>query len=251
MIDKQWNAFCNFKEKYKELCKKWGQISEKLYPLQKEAAKKDTPDYEIENSIVYNSAYEKITKDDEIKIIVIGDNPGKEEQQNNKLSYLVGQAGRIADGFFKRNSELNVDFRKNVLIMNKTPVHTAKTSHLKFVLKNGDSSVKKVLEESQRECAMLTAELQKNLGCKIWLVGYSELKEKRIFDGYRKCFAGQYDGDSLNWEKVFVYQHFSMNRFLVDLKEFREKNPQLLLEESLYKLGHLHRDEIFDCYQKR
>ena len=80
---------------------------------------------------------------------------------------------------------------------------------------------------------------------------HTTLKEKRIFDGYRKCFAGQYDGDSLNWEKIFVYQHFSMNRFLVDLKEFREKNPQLLLEESLYKLGHLHRDEIFNCYQKR
>lgn len=245
MTDLQWNAFCSFREKYRKLCEKWVQISHKLYLLQLEAAKKDTPDYVIENSIVYNSAFDKITKEDEIKIIVIGDNPGKEEQQNSKLSYLVGQAGRIAEGFFRKNSELEVDFRKNIIVMNKTPVHTAKTSHLKFVLKNGDSFVKSVVEESQKECAVLTAELQKQLECKIWLVGYSELKEKKIFDGYRKYFFEQYNGDRLNWDRVFVFQHFSMNRFLVDLNDFRKKNPELSLEESLNLIGYGHRDEIF------
>lgn len=248
MTDKQWDAFCAFRENYRNLCKKWVQISDKLTPLQIEAAKKDTPEYKIENSIVYNTSYDKITKDDEIKIIVIGDNPGKEEQLNIKQSYLVGQAGRIAEGFFRRNSDLNVDFRKNVIIMNKTPVHTAKTSHLKFVLKNGDSSIREVIEESQKECAIITAELQKKLDCKIWLVGYSELKEKKIFDGYRKVFVEQYNCDSLNWEKIFVYQHFSMNRFLVDLNEFRAKNSKMSLEESLKTIGHGHRDEIFGCH---
>ena len=59
---------------------------------------------------------DRLTPDDEIKLIVIGDNPGKDEQLTKNQRYLVGQAGKIADGFFKRNPELGIDFRKNVVI---------------------------------------------------------------------------------------------------------------------------------------
>lgn len=255
MTEGQWKAFCSYRDGYRSLCAKWNSLAESLFPLQKAAALKDTPEYPLENAVVYNTAYDKVTQDDEINYIVIGDNPGKEEQLNANCAYLVGQSGRIAEGFFKRNAEFYTDFRKNVIIMNKTPVHTAKTAHLKFLKKNGGPEICTLIDDSQRIMAQMAAELHRSLyeyaaegGRKpeLWLVGYSELKEKGIFSIYRDTLLSSYKGgkDSA-WESVFVFQHFSMNRFLVDLNKFKEKNPDFTNERSLKTIGRKHRIEIF------
>ena len=47
----------------------------------------------MQTPIVYNTALDEITKNDDIKLIVIGDNPGKDEQLLQNQKYLVGQAG--------------------------------------------------------------------------------------------------------------------------------------------------------------
>ena len=131
MNDKQWKIFCRFREDFKAKVLEWETLVPELAELQKKAAlKAGTPEYPFENTVVYNSDLDKISADDEIKLIVIGDNPGKDEQLNKNQKYLCGQAGKIADGFFRRNGQLNVDFRKNVIILNKTPVHSAKTAQL-------------------------------------------------------------------------------------------------------------------------
>ena len=80
----------------------------------------------------------------------------------------------------------------------------------------------------------------------LWLVGYSELKPKGLFKEYRETLKASYSENKAVWEKVFVYQHFSMNRFTIDLGDFMKKNEQLGLKESLERLGHLHRDDIFN-----
>ncbi len=253
MTDGQWNAFCEYKENLRKKCGQWLNLADRLSPLQKAAAEKDTPEYPLETSVVYNTAYDEIQKEDEIKLIVIGDNPGKDEQLKKNRRYLVGQSGKIADGFFRRNPELGVDFRKNVIIMNKTPVHTAKTSHLKYLLKNGGQEIAELIEQSQREMAEMAARLHQELieqkspgekSAQLWLVGYAELKGRGLFLSYRDVLKNAYHGKT-TWDDVFVFQHFSMNRFLVDLKDFRASNDGLSLEESLKKLGHQHRDEIF------
>ncbi|MBQ5490704.1 MAG: hypothetical protein IIT68_01435 [Treponema sp.] len=252
MTQNQWNAFCNFKEQMKSLCDEWGLLKDKLYPLQKAASKKDTPEYPLQTAVVYNQAYDSITINDDIRLIVIGDNPGKDEQLEKNRRYLVGQSGKIADGFFHRKPELNIDFRKNTIIVNKTPVHTAKTAHLKYLSKNGDEQIQKLLLESQIQMAQLTATLHQQLlsgtDCpqntpQLWLVGYAELKGKGIFLPYRDALRNSYSTEA--WDNVFVYQHFSMNRFLIDLRSYCAQNPQLTLSQALYALGHLHRDEIF------
>ena len=71
----------------------------------------------------------------------------------------MGQSGKIAEGFFRKNPELQTDFRKNVIILNKTPVHTAKTKHLNELSKN--ETAKKIILESQIWMAQKTAELHK------------------------------------------------------------------------------------------
>lgn len=278
MTDLQWKAFCDFKTIFIEKIDEWNKRCPQLQVLQEAAAKAaNTPSYSFETPIVYNRDLERFTRDDDIKLIVIGDNPGKDEQLLKNNKYLVGQAGKIADGFFKRNPELGVDFRKNVIILNKTPVHSAKTNQLKHIIKNGGVQVAALIQESQLWMAEQTAKLHSALcsgasgggvAPELWLVGYAELKGKGIFIPYRDklkesygvCTAGT-DLAGANgtagtdllvsgayaWSKVYVFQHFSMNRFTIDLGELTEEHSwdSLSLIERIHKAGDLHKSEIF------
>ncbi len=253
MTEGQWKAFSTFREAFKAKCGQWNRdFSALLQPLQKAAAQKDTPDYPLETALVYNRAFDDLRSEDTIRYFVIGDNPGKDEQLAKNNRYLVGQSGKIAAGFFARNPEFKTDFRKNVLILNKTPVHTAKTSHLKVLAKNGGEQIQKLIYESQGWMAEETARLHtalsaaadsKNPAPELWLVGYAELKGKGLFLHYRDLLHASYPADI--WQQVYVFQHFSMNRFLIDLKDFRTSHAELSLQEAVHALGRQHRQEIF------
>lgn len=265
MNDKQWKIFCRFREDFKAKVLEWETLVPELAELQKKAAlKAGTPEYPFENTVVYNSDLDKISADDEIKLIVIGDNPGKDEQLNKNQKYLCGQAGKIADGFFRRNGQLNVDFRKNVIILNKTPVHSAKTAQLKTMMKDGGQAVSDLILQSQLWMARNTAALHKALvqaavnlyeAPELWLVGYSELKGKSFFVPYRDELKKEYEekrGQAFKgkqaWDKVYVFQHFSMNRFTIDLDDFVKKNKleKLQLIEQIHATGEFHKKEIFE-----
>ena len=246
MTEAQWKIFCNFKDDFRKKVEEWKLAAPQLTELQKEAASlAGTPEYPFDTSVVYNRSLDDVSKDDDIKLIVIGDNPGKDEQRAENNRYLVGQAGKIAEGYFRRNPELGVDFRKNVIILNKTPVHSAKTAQLKLIAKQGGAAVEGLIQESQKWMAQKTAALHASLGTQLWLVGYSELKDKGIFSLYRDTLKAACTPEA--WERVFVFQHFSMNRFTIDLDEFikkgkKENDP---LESNIHELGVLHRKEIF------
>ncbi|MCI1210091.1 MAG: hypothetical protein LKF96_11675 [Treponema sp.] len=252
MTQLQWEAFSGFRTEFKKKCTEWEQFSEELLPLQKAAAQKDTPDYPVETPVVYNCALDDITKKDAIRLIVIGDNPGKNEQLKKNRRYLVGQSGKIAEGFFRRNPELLIDFRKNVIILNKTPVHTAKTAHLKYLIKNGSPRITELIRGSQIWMARKTAELHRALctgptgyAPELWLVGYAEIKKGGIFVPYRETMTAAYQTDDKAWQNVFVYQHFSMNRFLIDLSAFEKKHDADNRKKALEKLGTAHKNELF------
>ena len=93
--------------------------------------------------------------------------------------------------------------------------------------------------------AQKTAALHASLGTQLWLVGYSELKDKGIFSLYRDTLKAACTPEA--WERVFVFQHFSMNRFTIDLDEFikKGKKENAPLESNIHELGVLHRKEIF------
>lgn len=268
MTDNQWNAFNEYKITLKCYCDKWNTMQDLLFPLQKAAADKDNvPEYPLETAVVYNTAYDELTKDDEIHYIVIGDNPGKDEQKLCNQKYFVGQAGKLGAGFFRNNPEHNTDFRKNVIISNKTPVHSAKTMQLKYLAKNGGEQIADLIRDSQITLAKMTAKLHQSLiaGCdnesfipELWLVGYGELKKNGIFTEYRETLKNCYkkpesaENDITmidSWDKVKVYQHFSMNCFTKDLAKFKStpEGANLTTKECLAILGTTHRKEIFSC----
>lgn len=248
MTEEQWKVFCSFKDDFKRQIEEWKNAAPELTQLQREAAKlAKTPDYPFETTVVYNRALDDITPLDQIKLIVIGDNPGKDEQLAKNNRYLVGQAGKIAEGYFRKNPELGVDFRRNVIILNKTPLHSAKTAQLKTIARLGGEKIAGLIQESQVWMAQKTAELHKALGTELWLVGYSELKDKGIFSAYRDTLKASCPQEA--WDKVYVFQHFSMNRFTIDLSDYikAEKKEKAPLESNIHELGLLHRKEIFGC----
>ena len=254
MTENQWTEFVKIREDFKQRVKNWNNAlkTDSIVALQKELAAADgVPDYPLENTVVYNTAFDNVTAESSVKLIVVGDNPGKSEQLNKNRTYLIGQSGKIAEGFFRNNPELGINFRKDVLILNKTPVHTAKTKELVQLCKKAEKNTADIVAESQKYMAELAFRLQQLFSCEIWIVGYGELKPKGIFTGYRDCLYGLYagnvaagNGKMRDFEKsVFVYQHFSMNRFTIDLRE--KSKPELMLSENLHTVGTLHRQEIF------
>ena len=250
MTGQQWKYFCDFKDEFKNKVAEWKKTAPELTELQRQAAiLAKTPEYPFETSVVYNRALDEVTPDDEIKLIVIGDNPGKDEQLAKNNRYLVGQAGKIAEGYFRKNPELGIDFRKNVIILNKTPIHSAKTLQLNTIAKQGGEIIASLIKESQLWMAEKTAALHSALGTELWLVGYSELKPKKIFCPYRDQLQAACSSSPEIWARVYVFQHFSMNRFSIDLADYvkaggkaKKKNS---LEENIHELGILHRKEIF------
>ncbi len=272
MNTRQWQVFCRFREDFKKQIEEWSQRLPNLKELQKKAAMQaKTPEYPFETPLVYNSDLDKISQEDEIKLIVIGDNPGKDEQREQNRRYLCGQAGKLAEGFFKKNPELGIDFRKNVIILNKTPVHSAKTAQLRTIMKEGGEKAEALVLESQLWMAEKTAGLHIDLLKaassdsskkaslpQLWLVGYSELKGKGFFIPYRdrllQIYKNQKQEDFNSfWQKVLVFQHFSMNRFTIDLDAFVKKDSlnvkkadeKANLEQLLCMLGEFHKKEIF------
>ena len=244
MTEEQWKIFSDFKADLQAKVAEWTAAAPELTDLQRQAALlAKTPAYSFETPVVYNRALDDLTPQDQIKLIVIGDNPGKDEQLAKNNRYLVGQAGKIAEGYFRRNPELGIDFRKNVIILNKTPVHSAKTAQLKTIAKQGGPAIAGLLQESQRWMAERTAALHTALGTELWLVGYSELKDKGIFSLYRDTLKTSCTEEA--WNSVFVFQHFSMNRFTIDLADYIGANKNAPLESSIHELGVLHRKEIF------
>ena len=254
MTNEQWHAFAAFRDAFRSRCEAWerdaGGPTGWLAALQREAAERDgTPAYPLQTPIVYNRALDDVGREGIVSLIVVGDNPGKDEQLEKNRRYLVGQAGKLGDGFFRRNPGLGVDFRKNVIILNKTPIHSAKTKQLAFLRREGGERFDALFDGSQRWMARETAALQKALGCGLWLVGYGELREKGLFASYAQELGREYagavgaaNGEAGTRDDVRLYQHFSMNRFTIDLGE--RGNPSLSLGENLRVIGLAHRAEI-------
>ena len=261
MTDREWQAFSAFRTGFKAVCRQWlnrcgyeysapdettssaerSVGGGKLHLLQQAAAADNkTPAYPQETPIVYNHSLDEVQASDRIKLIIISDNPGKNEQLHKNQRYLVGQAGKVAEGFFRRNPELAIDFRREVIILNKTPVHTAKTKELNYLLKHGGEQFRNLFEETQEWLAANTAALQRVLGCPLWLVGYGELRKKSLFTAYAEELRRQYGGKSE--APVYVFQHFSMNCFAIDFKKLSDAHQST--EENLRAIGLLHRKEI-------
>jgi len=222
-----WNKFKEARERFRITTEELSYSLPNLKKLQQELADARASGknalYTVETPVVYNTALDDIKIDDEIKLIIVADNPGRREQAAENRRYLVGPSGKIAKKFFIDNPSLGIDFTKNVIILNKTPIHSPRTVELRELIKmetaSGKHSIAAAIEESQQNMADLLFEFHSALDCPVWITGYSEMRKGGIFDSYTEKLKSLYAGDKEMYNRLFFYRHFSMNQFTIDLKQ--------------------------------
>ncbi len=220
---------------FKEKTDAWTAAWPGLMKAQQALARANGYDYRVETPVVYNNALDAVTADDDVPVVIVADNPGLNEQRADRRAYLVGQSGRLAEGFFTR--ELGRDFRRNTIILNKTPVHTPKTKELAGLL----PEFTPLLEESQRYMASLVLKAAAALGADLWIFGYSELGKRGLFSVWADAFRAALPVSGVGNDRVLVFKHFSMNQFSSDYRKSRR--PSEAPMEALRRIGADHRRE--------
>jgi len=238
---KNYEEFARLRGAFKNYCAELAAASPELKKAQTELIReRGGGQYTLVNPVVYNTALDEIDGESEIKIILIGDNPGRREQE--ECRYLIGASGKLAENFFNKESALGIDFRKNVLILNKTPVHTPRTAGLRTLSKTGGFTVATLIEESQRRMAAFLGDFYRAVQAPIWITGYSEMKKNGIFGAWTEALCSMAKSGEINPQDIFIYRHFSMNQFTIDLK--RQRREGETTEAALKRLGAEYRERI-------
>jgi hypothetical protein len=245
-----WNKFVKIREHFRVTTEELSSSIPNLKKLQQELAntraEAKNSIYTVETPVVYNSALDDVTIDDEIKLIIVADNPGRREQMAENRRYLVGPSGKIAMKFFIDNPSLGIDFAKNVIILNKTPIHTPRTNELRQLCKMETASEKLslALEESQRNMADLLFEFHTALDVPVWIIGYCEMRKGGIFEVYTEKLKQLYAYNEEMYKQLYFYRHFSMNQFTIDLKQ--QAKPNENVQNSLMRIGTAYRERILN-----
>jgi hypothetical protein len=244
MNKKAWEAFLAAREKYREAVRSVLESVPGLGRFQQQLADSRTgPAYTVETPAVYNEALDDFDSNSLIKLILVADNPGRKEQAAQNRRYLVGPSGKIAQGFFRNTPALGIDFRKNVLILNKTPIHTPRTACLAELCLLGGEKVQAAVIESQKAMAALLLEFHRALApIPVWITGYSEMRKGGIFETYTDCIKERYSRFPHRREELFFYRHFSMNQFTIDLR--RQALPAESVEDTLKRIGTEYREKV-------
>ncbi|MBU0926326.1 MAG: hypothetical protein KKA67_01120 [Spirochaetes bacterium] len=251
-------AFARFeaiREDFKDRVAAWTAALPGLADAQRALAREAGDEYVVETPIVYNRALDDVGPGADVSWVVVADNPGKREQEAAMNRYLVGRSGMVAERFFAR--ELGVDFRREVVIINKTPVHTPKTVQLRKLAKLYPEAAG-VLEESQRYMASIAPALQACFGASVWVMGLSEVRPKGLFDPWRQALVDAYaraDAGSDDEagepspprsgrpsERLYGFNHFSMGSFATDLKRRRLEGEST--KDAVLRIGEENRSRI-------
>jgi len=252
MTKNNWNSFTKARKQFRNEVENISQSLPMLRDIQQRFANSRSDGknaaYTVETPVVYNAALDDITIDDEIKLILVADNPGRREQAAENRRYLVGPSGKIANKFFRDNQSLGIDYQKNVIILNKTPIHSPRTTELRQLClleaESGSRSITAALEESQKTMASLLLKFHEALDCPVWITGYSEMRKGGIFESYTESLKALYANKKERYEQIFIYRHFSMNQFTIDLKQQARQGETAA--KSLIRIGTAYRKRILN-----
>jgi hypothetical protein len=255
MTSEAYAALDSIRAEFRGLVDAWSAGNPYLLEAQERVrSKQGYGDYRVETPVVYNRALDDIGPEAEIKIVLVADNPGKNEQLAVNNRYLVGQSGKLAEGYFRR--ELGIDFRREVVILNKTPVHSPKTAELRLLASGSGihrQRLEALLAGSQAAMADLAWRLYSSLRAgsrgaspwpALWISGLGELRRGGLFEIYRdelsrriaKAAPGLGAG-------VWAFNHFSMNQFAIEAK--RKARPGLPVAEELARIGRENAIRVF------
>lgn len=248
MTDMAWTAFVAVRESYKSEIDRLSRSLPGLRAAQQRLAdERSGGTFPVETPVVYNGALDDVRPEDDIKLILVADNPGRREQAAENRRYLVGPSGKLADGFFRAHPELGIDFRRNVLILNKTPIHTPRTAELRELARLGGDEVARAIADSQATMVRLIRAFHSVLSeppadaVPLWIIGYSELGRRKLFEPFSAALAKEYGVGTPSPEQtrlrdsVLLFRHFSMNQFSTDIR--KRTLPGETASETLRRVG--------------
>jgi len=246
-----WNRFVKARDVFRFETEELARLLPKLKGIQQKLADnriEKNSSYIVQTPVVYNSALDGVTSADEIKLILVADNPGRREQAEENRRYLVGPSGKIAQKFFRDNPALGIDFLNNVIILNKTPIHSPRTVELRELCRldeeTGSRVLAKALGRSQKTMATLLLDFHEALQTPVWIIGYSEMKKGGIFEVYTESLKSLYADKKELYKQIYFYRHFSMNQFTIDLK--KQALPGESTAKSLKRIGEAYRKRILE-----
>ena len=230
MTKEQFKKFCSFRDEFRKQTALWNEEYNKVLKERIESLS----GCEITNSFIYNEKLDEINENDNIKYIWIQDNPGYNEMLQNR--YAVGASGKAGQNFMK-NEGLAEDFDREVIVLNKSPIHTKVTAVLSK-LKN-----REIQDETQRYMAKAIFTVHNIFECDLWILGISNLKG--IFGTFSKDMEKLYKNSALN-KKMFLYYHFSQGQFKkaynLEVSTLGTDDPDKILES----IGIKNRKKYFD-----
>ena len=230
MTKEQFKKFCSFRDEFRKQTALWNEEYNKVLKEKIESLS----GCEITNSFIYNEKLDEINENDNIKYIWIQDNPGYNEMLQNR--YAVGASGKAGQNFMK-NEGLAEDFDREVIVLNKSPIHTKVTAVLSK-LKN-----REIQDETQRYMAKAIFTVHNIFDCDLWILGISNLKG--IFGTFSKDMEKLYKNSALN-KKMFLYYHFSQGQFKkaynLEANTLGTDDPDKILES----IGIKNRKKYFD-----
>jgi hypothetical protein len=212
MTEYQWDQFQRLRISYKayvdELRRALPQLPLFLTEL---IGGRSGPSYPLETPVVYNHALDDIQKESTISVILVADNPGRREQSAAERRYLVGPSGKLADGFFKKHPELGIDFRRNVLILNKTPIHTPRTVELRDLARRGGPDLAEAIRDSQVMMARFIYQCHQIFApeAELWIIGYSEMGPGKLFEAFTDTLRAAYAIASYGPDSMFLDSSFA------------------------------------------
>lgn len=250
-----YREFEAIREEFRASVKSWSEDHPYLLEAQERVrVKQGYEDYRVETPIVYNRALDDIAPEALIKVILVADNPGKKEQLAANNRYLVGQSGKLAELWFR--SELGMDFRREVLILNKTPVHTPKTAELALLAKSAGlhrSRLEALLAGSQAVmadlawrlyCALRRDDQPAGMWPVLWVSGLGELRKGGLFEIYRDELGRRLaKAEPEARAGVWAFNHFSMNQFAIEIKRKARAGSPII--EELARIGRENQVRVF------
>jgi hypothetical protein len=239
----EYKAFCVCRDSFRTITEEIDAELPDLRKVQQRLIDERTgPRYNVDTPVVYNKALDDVDGNAEVKLILVGDNPGRREQAAENRRYLVGPSGKIAESFFKNETTLGIDFRKNVLILNKTPIHTPRTADLRDLCRLGGEKTRRVVDASQTKMARLLADFFRAFCVPVWITGYSEMRKRGVFESYTAGLEDLVRRGTIDKDSLFLYRHFSMNQFTIDLH--KKTRPGKSAAETLRAIGTGYRKRI-------
>lgn len=188
--------------------------------------------------LIINEDWKNINAE-KIKLIIVGDNPGNEEEKERK--YLIGPSGKQLRNFIRE--KLKIDVNTEVVYLNKTPIHTKSTNELENY--KDQELLNKTLKRMAEDIVAIHVALNGiNKNIQLWIIGKSQLKKGKIFETFSDSILSSYStsGHEKLFKNLMVYSHFSYGNFHQELN----KLPQnMKTKEKLSKIGRENRDKVF------